>query len=225
LAKFDGTNWTTYNPSYLGLPDYKITSIAIDGSGTKWIGTDGGGLAKFDGTNWTKYHSGNTGLSINYVTSIAIDGNGTKWIGTFNSGLAKFDDTNWTTYNTSNSGLHDNSVRSIAIDGNGTKWIGTSAGLAVFNENGIPVYVKENIKAVENVNIYPNPAYDFFTIELLSNMNISFIEIVNIQGIIVKHHKFAINQNTIDVRSLSTGLYIVRMQIDKGIVMKKLIKQ
>ena len=46
------------------LPCNYVTSIAIDGSGNKWIGTVYwyGGLAKFDGTNWTDYTTSNSGL-------------------------------------------------------------------------------------------------------------------------------------------------------------------
>ncbi len=47
LAKFDGTNWTVYNNSNSGLPDNVVVSIAIDGSGNKWIGTYDGGLAVY----------------------------------------------------------------------------------------------------------------------------------------------------------------------------------
>ena len=47
LAKFDGTNWTVYNTSNSGLPDNDVSSLAIDGSGNKWIGT-GGGLAVYN---------------------------------------------------------------------------------------------------------------------------------------------------------------------------------
>ena len=67
------------------IPVYRIimfSSLAIDGSGNKWIGTDGGGLAKYDGTNWTVYNTSNSGLPDNRVHSIAIDGSGNKWIGT-----------------------------------------------------------------------------------------------------------------------------------------------
>jgi len=44
-----------YNKANSGLPDNGVHSIAIDGSGNKWVGTAGGGLARFDGTNWTVY--------------------------------------------------------------------------------------------------------------------------------------------------------------------------
>ena len=66
-----------------GLPDNNVSSIAIDGSGNKWIGTWGGDLAKFDDTNWTVYNTSNSGLPNNHVSSIAIDGSGNKWIGTW----------------------------------------------------------------------------------------------------------------------------------------------
>ena len=87
-----------------------IRSIAIDGSGNKWIGTDGG-LAKFNSATWTAYATSNSGLPNNYILSIAKDSSGNKWIGTVGSGLAKFDGTTWTTYSTSNSGLPDNGLR------------------------------------------------------------------------------------------------------------------
>ena len=144
LAKFDGTNWTVYNTSNSGLPDNHVSSLAIDGSGNKWIGT-WDGLAKFDGTNWTVYNTSNSGLPDNWVSSLAIDGSGNKWIGTggwrfdysWGGGLAKFDGSNWTVYDTSNSGLPTNTVLSLTIDGSGNKWIGTTGGLAVFNEGGV----------------------------------------------------------------------------------------
>ena len=50
LAKFDGITWTVYNDTNSGLPNNTVTSIAIDGSGNKWIGTDFG-LAVFSGGN------------------------------------------------------------------------------------------------------------------------------------------------------------------------------
>jgi ligand-binding sensor domain-containing protein len=130
-----------YNTSNSGLPGNDVRSLAIDGSGNKWIGTNGGGLVEFDGTNWTVYNTSNSGLPVNSVYSPAIDGSGNKWIGTFGGGLAKFDGTNWTTYNTSNSDLPDNDVYSLTIDVSGNKWIGTfGGGLAKFDGTNWTVY-------------------------------------------------------------------------------------
>ncbi len=145
LAKFDGINWAVYTESNSDLPSNSVQSIAIDGSGNKWIGTSTyhdeiehiwkeGGLAKFDGINWTVYDTSNSGLPENNVQSIAIDGLGNKWIGTgYYGGLAKFDGTNWTVYNTSNSGLNYDNITSIAIDGFGNKWIGSGGCIGLGN--------------------------------------------------------------------------------------------
>jgi hypothetical protein len=59
-----------------------VISIAIDGEGNKWLGTQFGGVAKYDGTDWTVYNPSNSGLPNNDVRSIAIDNEGNKWFGT-----------------------------------------------------------------------------------------------------------------------------------------------
>lgn len=84
LKKIDKTTGesTLYNEFNSDLPSNNIYTITIDSSGTKWIGTYGGGLASFDGTNWTVYDTSNSGLLSNNIQAIAIDANGNKWIGT-----------------------------------------------------------------------------------------------------------------------------------------------
>jgi len=79
LDKITGTP-TFYNTLNSGLPENLVSSIAIDERGTKWIGTDGGGLAKFDGTNWIIYNTSNSDLPDDFVWSLAVDGNGNTWI-------------------------------------------------------------------------------------------------------------------------------------------------
>jgi hypothetical protein len=78
------------------LPSSRISSLAIDAAGVKWIGTgllgEGGGLVSFDGSNWRIFNTSNSGLTNNHVTTIAIDNFGTKWIGTYRGGLAAFND-------------------------------------------------------------------------------------------------------------------------------------
>ena len=141
--------WTVYDTSNSGLPKNDINAIAIDASGNKWIGTNGG-LAKFDGVTWTVYTISNSGLPSNYINSIAIDTSGNKWIGT-SFGLAKFDGATWTVYNDTNSGLPVYYVSSIAIDGGGNKWIGTAfGGLAKFNDATWTVYSSSNSGLPDN---------------------------------------------------------------------------
>ena len=42
LARFDGVRWTGYTTVNSGLPDNTVTCVAVDDSGTAWIGTSAG---------------------------------------------------------------------------------------------------------------------------------------------------------------------------------------
>ncbi|HOX79145.1 MAG TPA: two-component regulator propeller domain-containing protein [Bacteroidales bacterium] len=134
IAQFDGSGWTLYDHANTGLPYYWISSVAIDHSGNKWVGTYKNGLSSFDGSKWTNYYRSNSGLPSDTINKIVIDSLGNIWIGTF-GGVAVFDGNNWTVYNTSNSGLPSNIVYSIFIDRLGRKWFGTKDGLALFDDN------------------------------------------------------------------------------------------
>ena len=229
LAEFDGINWTIYNTSNSALPDNQIHSIAIDDNGTKWIGANSypsnGGFATFDGTNWSVYDSSNSGLTSNRVSSITIEENGTKWIGT-DEGLAEFDGINWTTYNTSNSILTSNMILSVATDKNGSNWIGTLwGGVYVFNKNGIPNSIQESLLEKDKLHVYPIPVNEQLTFELDSKENISYIEILTIQGKPIKHIFVGSNQQIVYVGELPKGVYVTLIYYGNKLITKKIIKQ
>lgn len=127
----------------------QVQSIAVEGNGDGWIGTNEG-VVRTDGTNWTAYDSRNSGLPYYDISSIAIDKNGDKWIGTY-GGFAKFDGTTWTAYTTSNSGLPDNGVEAITTDVSGNEWIGTDGGLAKFDGKTWIIYTTSNSGLPERI--------------------------------------------------------------------------
>ena len=136
LHKFEGDS-LIYFPGYGG--QYP-TDIKKDLTGNIWTATGEAGwgqLNKFDGNLFTMYPDVN-------AISIEVDSFNNIWAGTQDLGLGysellKFDDTNWTHFNPSNSGLPQTyTIRDLAFDNFGNLWIATeSAGLVVFNENGI----------------------------------------------------------------------------------------
>ncbi len=81
LIAFDRTTGiqTCCNHANSGLPDNSVYSLAVDPSGTKWVGTSQRGLAKFDGTTWTVYNTSNSGIPSNNVNFIAADCSGKIW--------------------------------------------------------------------------------------------------------------------------------------------------
>jgi len=74
----------------------------------------------------------------------------------------------------------------------------------------------------ESLKIYPNPANDYLTVEALPK---SDIEILNIEGQIIKRLITNDNFTTVDLSNLSGGVYTMRIKTDEGIIVKKLIKQ
>jgi len=96
LGRFDGSAWSVYTTSNTILPDNRITDIAFDSEGKKWIScynfeNGEGGVLCFDDTNWNLFDTSNSELPSNKVNVIVIDGNDTKWIGTW-SGLAAYNE-------------------------------------------------------------------------------------------------------------------------------------
>jgi len=129
-----------YNSGNSGLPNNFVSSVAIDNSGNKWIGTWDGGMAKFDGKDWTVFNTGNSDLPDNFVNAIAIDSHNGVWVGT-DKGLSCYDGKIWKKFD----GLPDDHIRSLTIDNSGNVWVGTrQGGLAKFNGKNWTIYNTDN---------------------------------------------------------------------------------
>ncbi|MEJ2734766.1 MAG: GAF domain-containing protein [Anaerolineae bacterium] len=147
LNRYDGYQFVVYehdpqDPNTLG--SNFIQSLYEDGSGTLWIGTNGGGLSRLDRTTapgpgpgqLTLYqhdpedpHS----LSSNVVRSIYEDRQGVLWIGTDGGGLNRFDRDTGRFERFQNDpqnphSLSHNEVQTIYEDREGALWIGTDGG-------------------------------------------------------------------------------------------------
>ena len=91
IAKFDGTNWTYYNPFNDDMGSNFVYTIAVDPNGKIWAGTYSG-LTVFDGAKWTNYTDSHTNSTDNLQAfSIAFDSHGNKWFGTA-CGILEFND-------------------------------------------------------------------------------------------------------------------------------------
>lgn len=83
--------------------------------------------------------------------------------------------------------------------------------------NTINEYLSNN-----TISIFPNPSTDKISI---TNPPNSTIEVLNTNGLIVKSI-FSNNKTTsVDLKDLSSGVYIVRVKTDKEIATKKIIKE
>jgi hypothetical protein len=109
----------------------------------------------------------------------------------------------------------------------GTKSNGGPYSQSVSNmeDNGIFVGIS-SVLSSENILVYPNPAKDEIIIETTQRAYYTFrIEILNLQGQPVKIFNSAGNKTSIDISALPGGMYFVKVQSEKGIVVKRFVKE
>jgi ligand-binding sensor domain-containing protein len=79
VGRFDGQKWTNFSTTD-GLAGNIVYSIAQDGEGVLWFGTDRG-LSRYDGKTWRNFTRAE-GLLDNNVYAIAVAQGGNIWVGT-----------------------------------------------------------------------------------------------------------------------------------------------
>jgi hypothetical protein len=96
----------------------------------------------------------------------------------------------------------------------------------LFHNSGIPsCWYTVNINSLEinpSYKLYPNPAYDKLYIEIDEKAT---LEIINIQGKILDTKSLTDKVNNLDLSNLVSGVYTLRIKTDRGIAIRKLIKQ
>lgn len=95
------------------------------------------------------------------------------------------------------------------------------------------LYIQDAITGIENqlntyVRIYPNPAGDWLTLEADDLSGNVSIELVNLQGqkiysLNTESEQGKLNQ-TINLSAFASGFYLVKLETQKGTVIKKIIK-
>jgi len=77
------------------------------------------------------------------------------------------------------------------------------------NTSDVPLSINQYENSRFNVNIFPNPTTDYINIQ--SNQGIHIVEAYSLQGQLIASHK---NQNSIDVKDLSNGIYFLKIRDD-----------
>ena len=210
-----GSNsWTAVSN---GLTNLIIKSIYISGT-TIYAGTQGGGIFKStnDGAHWTEANSGiPLYTNITCFTSSGIN----IFAGSDHGVFSKTSmDSIWTSID---SGLIDTSVTVLTASTN-YLWAGTSSqGVWRRQLTQIITGITE-VSETSSFSIFPNPASDNINIE--TDQNVS-IEILNMEGQIIKSIKQNKNNMSIDISDYSRGMYLIKVKTDKGILIKKFVKE
>ena len=83
---------------------------------------------------------------------------------------------------------------------------------------------------LSNIKLYPNPANEYVNLQCTMNdVQLESVEVIDVYGKIVRTIVGADNhsplQTSINILGLTGGIYFVRVTTDKGVVMKKFIKE
>ncbi|SFU93034.1 ligand-binding sensor domain-containing diguanylate cyclase [Pseudoduganella namucuonensis] len=116
-----------------GLPHPVVMSLAQDGDGFLWFGTQRG-LARWDGYAMRNFFFDKDdpgSLPGDFIQTVHVDGRGRLWVGTSTAGAAMYDKVHerFVRYPAGPGGLSGVSVSAIASDDKGGVWVGGPAGL------------------------------------------------------------------------------------------------
>lgn len=116
------------------------------------------------------------------------------------------------------------SLISFQLTGFGTR----PAGYYYFDDFNVSLDTTSSIDelSIEDIIISPNPSSDVFTISTVHGLSLNgIIAISNLQGQqVISIDILNDKQYTIDLKNFANGLYLLKMQLREGIVIRKLVK-
>ncbi|MFA4852230.1 MAG: SBBP repeat-containing protein [Bacteroidales bacterium] len=216
LAKYD-TGGNVLWAKSAGGTDYDVAySVAVDVSGNAYVvGCFNSSTLTFGSTTLTnagyeniflvKYDAGGNvlwaksagGTGSDGANSVAVDASGNTYLtGYFLSSTITFGST---TLTNAYVGLFDIFLAKL---GNGT-------GINEFSNKF-------------DISVFPNPSIDNITIIIPQKAT---IEISNIQGQLIKTLAVSSNKTSIDVSAFPCGMYVVKVKTEKGVAVKKFVKE
>ena len=218
LSSNNGVNWTLLNN---GLQQEDVLELAIkDTNIFVAYPTHGIYLSSNNGVNWSQI---NNGLTDTNIQALKVCGSNIFTATVFdNVFISTNNGANWISFSDNWVGGHDindfaiNQVYIFAAD---------AGGVWRRRISEIPSCIKEEL-VNSNLIVYPNPTMDNFTIDVSASLNIpATIEISNIQGQLLNTLTATSGQMNVDISSLPSGLYMVEMKTEKGVVVKKFVKE
>lgn len=192
----------------------------------------------WDSTSWANYHLFTYTYDINNNMMSFLDQiwNGTTW-----------DNYSLSTYNYD---VNDNMINCTNQDWDSTAWTNSEQYIYTYDSNNFKkskvfkqwnssdtcfdptdssyyyfhtvVGVDEFSEQSIDIILFPNPCTDIMTV---IGQNKSILQILNLNGQIIKSVFCDSKATKVDLTDLSSGVYIVRVKTDKKIITKKIIKE
>ncbi|NVO04374.1 MAG: T9SS type A sorting domain-containing protein [Bacteroidetes bacterium] len=246
IIRWDGSQWKSVGGGMHGGMDEISTMVIynnelyVGGTFVKAHGNIGNYIQKWNGTEWSDVGGGvlGAGGGNGQINKLIVNNGKLYAVGVFQTAggvtaqyIAYWDGINWCGLGSA----FNNIITAVGfykdtlyvgggfttIDGVSinrvAKWIGGNYVDTCGNLTGIT----EVIKGENSLSVYPNPTNGNIT---LSAPIKSVIEILNIEGRILKTYIITELNTQIDVADFASGVYFVKAKIENGIVVKKFIK-
>jgi photosystem II stability/assembly factor-like uncharacterized protein len=214
LSTNNGASWLAVNSGLMNSSDNTILSLAVSGNNI-FAGTYGGVfLSNNNGTSWTAM---NTGLACTSLNAIAVS-NDTLFAGTSGgSGIYKSAN-NGAKWSSWNSGLTYTSIYSLAVSGNNI-FAGTYGDGAWKRSTSQSDGIEEINDKNNNITVFPNPVTNNLQIQTV--VPIINIEVTDITGRLL----CTTSAKNINCSNYASGVYFIRATTNKGVVVKKFVKE
>lgn len=178
--------------------DYEVTAISYNNTNYPLDGTLSIGLSHYENNTWSSSTTGLTIVPISVSGSVLATGAITTSYGTFDAVLVQ-----------DNYNIAGNSVTYYYWE---TKEYGRIATLidgkfSLMTQNNFSAITSNNEVALNEANIYPNPATDILTVSVNGLENVS---IYNALGSLVIQQTATNNSAFVDVSALKAGVYFVQ---------------
>jgi hypothetical protein len=242
LVKWTGSAWIPVDGlcgGLAGVTDLDIFQGKLIVAGTYFqgdcAGNPGNYIAAYDGENWTPLGSGmNSQINDILATESYLYASGSySMAGGVNTELlARWDGEQWCGYGWSEGDYYFDEpfIRSIGIM-NGQ----LLAGGSFVTVNNQPMrqlikYIGPDTCILSDINeipefeigIFPNPTSDDITIQGIPKLANFRVIVTDLSGRIIKSES---NKSKIDIRELSSGIYLVALEFDQGRIVKRVVKE
>lgn len=216
---FDGLTFNAITETD-GLLNDKVRHVALRND-LIWVAT-ADGISVFNSQNQlVTHHTRPFTLpapdTLNPIVDLAFDSKGNLWTAVYvdylvtEGGISWYNGGVWAQIETSD-GLAGPVVRDIEIDANDAVWVATSTGVSKIS-NVPGTFVSENIPESNSLNVYPNPAHGFITVEI-GNSTVKDVLVYNSLMELVKTHSIkGLGSVTMDL-SVNKGIYFIQVGHD-----------
>jgi|GEM_PF-1972435 len=227
VAKYENSQWTTYDTNLLNLNSNRIYQVTIDSSNNVWISAKA--MIRYDGNEWKHFDDDVVPTEWRWLYGAEVDKYGTIWF-TGMMSLTTYDGNKWQIYK-ADSLLKEYEwvvFDSHKFDSKGNCWMVVNNpvdfdGIMKFNTkpNGV-----QNKFVADGIEVMPNPAKETISFKNIKSGSYD-IKIYNNNSILIKNINAKINSSiyTLDINTLPIGVYYIAFESKNDIIIKNFMKK